>query len=117
MKEATMQESRRILTARDIMATSLVTFRAEQPIFDAIALLLRHGISGAPVVDDGQRGPDRRADQGIRTGPGRRASSTRSKGADVAQRDAVLRELRRERSLRETPADSLKLHLRRLVTI
>jgi len=44
-------------------------------------------------------------------------ASTRSKGADVAQRDGVLRELRRERSLRGTPADSLKLHLRRLVTI
>ncbi len=50
-----MQEARRILTARDIMATSLVTFRPEPPIFDAIELLLKHGISGAPVVDDSQR--------------------------------------------------------------
>jgi hypothetical protein len=43
--------------------------------------------------------------------------STRSMGADVAQREAVLRELRREQSLRGSPADFLKLHLRRLVTI
>ena len=44
-------------------------------------------------------------------------AATRSRGADVAQRDAVLRELRREQSLRGTPVDSLKLHLRRLVSI
>jgi hypothetical protein len=44
-------------------------------------------------------------------------ASTRSKGADFAQRDAVLRELRREQSLRGNPANSLKLHLRRLVSI
>ena len=43
--------------------------------------------------------------------------STRSMGADVAQREAILRELHRERSLRGSPADALKLHLRRLVTI
>ena len=43
--------------------------------------------------------------------------STRSMGADVAQREAILRELRREQSLRGSPADALKLHLRRLVTI
>jgi hypothetical protein len=45
------------------------------------------------------------------------SASTRSMGADVAQREAILRELRREQSLRGSPADSLKLHLRRLVTI
>jgi hypothetical protein len=43
--------------------------------------------------------------------------STRSMGADLAQREAILRELRREQLLRGSPADSLKLHLRRLVTI
>ena len=47
-----MQEARRILTARDIMATNLVTFRADQPIHDAIKALLKHGISGAPVFVD-----------------------------------------------------------------
>jgi hypothetical protein len=44
-------------------------------------------------------------------------TATRSMGADVAEKDAVLRELRREQSLRESPADSLKLLLRRLITI
>jgi CBS domain-containing protein len=34
------------------MATRLITLRPEQPIHDAINLLLKHGISGAPVVDD-----------------------------------------------------------------
>ena len=42
LTEATMQEARRILTARDIMATRLITFRPEQPIHDAINLLLKH---------------------------------------------------------------------------
>ena len=47
-----MKEARRILTARDIMAKSLITFRAGQSIDDAIKALLKHSISGAPVVDD-----------------------------------------------------------------
>jgi CBS domain-containing protein len=47
-----LQEARRILTARDIMAKRLITFRADQPIDEAIKTLLKHGISGAPVVDD-----------------------------------------------------------------
>jgi CBS domain-containing protein len=34
------------------MATSLITFRADQPIHDAIKLLLKHSISGAPVVGE-----------------------------------------------------------------
>ena len=50
-----MKEARRILTARDIMAKSLITFRADQSIDDAIKALLKHGISGAPVVDDDKR--------------------------------------------------------------
>jgi len=44
-------------------------------------------------------------------------TSTRSVGADVAQREAIVRELRNEQSLRGSPADALKAHLRRLVTI
>ena len=44
-------------------------------------------------------------------------ASTRSMGADVAQKEAVLRELRREQSLRGNAVDSLKLHLRRLLSI
>lgn len=40
---------------RDFMATKLVTLRPEMSIHDAIAVLLKHHISGAPVVDAGQR--------------------------------------------------------------
>lgn len=40
-----------ILTARDLMATSLLTFQPEQTILDAMKLLLKHGVSGGPVVD------------------------------------------------------------------
>ena len=36
---------------REVMATSLVTLRPEQDIHDAIGSLLKHRISGAPVVD------------------------------------------------------------------
>jgi hypothetical protein len=43
--------------------------------------------------------------------------STRSIGADVAEQEAVLRELRKEQMLRGASADSLELHLRRLLTI
>lgn len=38
-------------TARDIMTTSVVTVRPDLCIFDAIGVLLKNGISGAPVVD------------------------------------------------------------------
>ncbi len=37
--------------ARDIMVTRLVTLRPEMHVFDGIAHLLRHNITGAPVVD------------------------------------------------------------------
>jgi len=38
--------------ARNIMTTKLVTLSPQMDIFDAIGLLLKHKISGAPVVDD-----------------------------------------------------------------
>ena len=44
-------------------------------------------------------------------------ASTRSIGADAARKEQVLRELRKEQSLRGSGADSLKVHLRRLVAI
>lgn len=44
-------QARRVLTARDIMTKRLISVRAEQPIEGAIKLLLKHSISGAPVVD------------------------------------------------------------------
>ena len=39
-------------TARDIMTHSLVTFRPDSNIFDAIKKLVSRRISGAPVVDE-----------------------------------------------------------------
>ena len=38
-------------TARDIMASKLVTLRPDMDVFDAIDRLLKYKISGAPVVD------------------------------------------------------------------
>lgn len=39
------------ILARDFMATRLVTLRPETDVFEAIRLLMRSRISGAPVVD------------------------------------------------------------------
>ena len=47
-----MTGSRRILTARDMMVTSLVTLRPDWSIFKAIRTLVSKRISGAPVVDE-----------------------------------------------------------------
>ncbi len=44
-----------IPTARDMMTTKLVTFRPQMPVTEAIRLLLRHSISGAPVVGEDGR--------------------------------------------------------------
>jgi CBS domain-containing protein len=40
-----------IPSVRDIMTRAMVTLAPEMPALDAAAVLLRHGISGAPVVD------------------------------------------------------------------
>lgn len=45
-----MNATQYVLTARDIMATSLVTFAPDTSIFEAIRVLIRRQISGAPVV-------------------------------------------------------------------
>jgi CBS domain-containing protein len=42
------------LTARDLMATNLLTFRPDQPIHEAIDALLAKGVSGGPVLDGGR---------------------------------------------------------------
>jgi CBS domain-containing protein len=47
-----MREPNRILTARDLMSTSLITFRREQTILEAIQSLVKNGVSGGPVVDE-----------------------------------------------------------------
>lgn len=41
----------RPMYARSIMVTRLVTLSSNMDVFEAIGLLLRHRISGAPVVD------------------------------------------------------------------
>ena len=46
-----MAEVQRVLTAKEIMATSLITLSPEMSIFKAIRVLVGHEISGAPVVD------------------------------------------------------------------
>ena len=46
-----MRAPHRILTARDLMTTNLLTFRADQTIVSAMQALLKYGVSGAPVVD------------------------------------------------------------------
>jgi CBS domain-containing protein len=40
-----------VLCAADVMTTKLVTLSPEQDVFQAVALLVKHKISGAPVVD------------------------------------------------------------------
>ena len=40
------------LKVKDCMATDLVTFTLSTNVVDAMDLLLKHGISGAPVVDN-----------------------------------------------------------------
>ncbi|MCA9090553.1 MAG: CBS domain-containing protein [Planctomycetaceae bacterium] len=39
------------ITARDIMTTKVLTVSPDQDLFDVISLLIKHKISGAPVVD------------------------------------------------------------------
>lgn len=40
------------IMVRDIMATGLLTLKPDMPIFQAIVLLLKNNLSGAPVLDD-----------------------------------------------------------------
>ena len=42
----------RSATVKDYMSGKLVTFRPDTDVLDAIHELVKHGISGAPVVDD-----------------------------------------------------------------
>lgn len=41
-----------ILTARDLMARNLLTFRPDQPLLEAIANLIKYRVSGGPVVEE-----------------------------------------------------------------
>ena len=42
-------------TIREIMQSDLITVEPKTPVRDAISLLIEHGISGLPVVDDQKR--------------------------------------------------------------
>lgn len=42
----------KIICARDLMATELVTLRPEMDVFQGINVLVKNKISGAPVVDE-----------------------------------------------------------------
>ncbi len=42
----------RSVTARDYMATTLVTFKPDMDVLEAVRMLVEYKISGAPVVDD-----------------------------------------------------------------
>ena len=44
-----------LATVRDCMTTRVVTFSPDLDLRQAIRILLRHGISGAPVVDGTER--------------------------------------------------------------
>ena len=46
-----MREPHQILTARDLMATTLLTFHPKDTLFSAMQSLLKRGVSGAPVID------------------------------------------------------------------
>jgi CBS domain-containing protein len=42
------------ILAKDIMVTKLITLSPNMDVFEAIGLLLKHRISGAPVIDDNE---------------------------------------------------------------
>ena len=43
----------RAMTARDVMTRDVITVRPEMPVHQAARLLVFHGVSGLPVVDEG----------------------------------------------------------------
>src|SRR5512133_2512324 len=40
------------MKAQEIMTTQVITVRSDSPLQDAIEAMLRHGVSGMPVVDE-----------------------------------------------------------------
>jgi CBS domain-containing protein len=55
LESSTPPKKKPVPTAADLMTRDLITFRPDQEIRTAIDLLLRHRISGGPVVADGRR--------------------------------------------------------------
>jgi CBS domain-containing protein len=81
------------MQASDIMSEAVVTVSAEATVVEAAKLLLDHGISGVPVVDDGGRLVGivsegdlfRRCEIGTEHGPRQRSQGHRSQ-PDTARR-------------------------------
>ena len=42
-----------MLRAKDIMTENIISVRKDTPIYEAVELMVKHGISGMPVVEDG----------------------------------------------------------------
>jgi CBS domain-containing protein len=51
-KEFIKTEELAMLRAKDIMSTDVISVKKDDPIFDAVTLLVEKNISGLPVVDD-----------------------------------------------------------------
>ena len=51
-KEFIKTEELAMLRAKDIMSTDVISVKKDDPIFDAVKLLVEKNISGLPVVDD-----------------------------------------------------------------
>ncbi|HMO51709.1 MAG TPA: CBS domain-containing protein [Kiritimatiellia bacterium] len=45
----------KVILVREVMATGLLTLKPDMPIFQAIGLLLKNKVSGAPVVDENNK--------------------------------------------------------------
>ncbi len=50
-----MASNPQTITAKDIMARRLVTLHPEKDVFEGIDVLVKHKISGAPVVDENNK--------------------------------------------------------------
>jgi CBS domain-containing protein len=51
-KEYIKTEALAMLRAKDIMSTDVISVKKDDPIFDAVKLLVEKNISGLPVVED-----------------------------------------------------------------
>jgi len=41
-----------MLRAKDVMTENIISVRKDTPIYEAVELMVKHGISGMPVVED-----------------------------------------------------------------
>jgi CBS domain-containing protein len=50
--ETTIKKESRMLRAKDIMTSDIVSTQKNTPVYQAVNLMLEHGITGIPVVDE-----------------------------------------------------------------